>query len=462
MHDRHKARLVDGHEGKLLLKLALPMVLGILGMNVFHLVDTIYIGMLGREFLAAIAFTFPVVLIVNGIAMGIGIGTAAVVSRAIGKGDHRRVQRLTTDSLLLAFCLVVLVAIAGFLTIDPVFRLMHAQKNLLPHIRQYMRIWYAGAAFVVVPMVGNNAIRATGDTKTPGVVMVLAFGVNALLDPVLIFGLGPFPRLELAGAALATVISRSVTLAIALWVLVRREHMLSFARPAIRSVLESWKGVLFIGLPTGATHAIMPLGLGIITRLLADFGPHVVGGFGAATRVEMFGLVPIWALGSGLSPFIGQNWGAGKLHRVQRGIRSAQMFSAAWGAAMLVLLFALAPVLALMFSRDRAVTGTIVKFLRIASWGYPFLGIGLLAANAMNVLNRPLHSASLNVLYMFGLMVPLSFLFSRLMGVTGIFTGFAVARALAGTTAFFWLRAIVRREKDRSQVRSRDKARGLN
>ena len=139
------------------------------------------------------------------------MGASAAVSRAIGEGDLDRERRLTTDSLLLALLIVGFAAAVGLLTIRPLFRALGADETTLPYIRQYMTIWYPGVIFVVVPMVGNNCIRATGDTRTPGMVMVIGAATNAVLDPLLIFGLGPFPELGIRGAAAATLIGRSVT-----------------------------------------------------------------------------------------------------------------------------------------------------------------------------------------------------------------------------------------------------------
>ena len=232
MSSGKKAMLVEGAVGKMLFRMAVPMVFGMLGIVVFNLADTFFVAQLGTPELAALSFTFPVVLVVGSIAMGLGVGVSAVISRAIGKGDHNRVQRLTTDSLVLALLIVVVAVILGIFTINPLFTQLGATPEIIALIRQYMTIWYLGAVFVIVPMVGNNAIRATGDTKTPGMIMVVAAAINIVLDPLLIFGLGPFPMLGLKGAAIATVIARATTLIVALWVLIYRDKMVSFELPS--------------------------------------------------------------------------------------------------------------------------------------------------------------------------------------------------------------------------------------
>ncbi|GAI71534.1 unnamed protein product, partial [marine sediment metagenome] len=257
-----RARLTEGPVGKTLVRLTIPMIFGIVGIVAFNLVDTFFVGKLGTDELAALSFTFPVVLIINSLAHGLGIGASAVISRAIGEGDHHKVQRLTTDSLVLSVLLVAFFVVLGQLTINQIFRLLGATPEILPLIKQYMRIWYFGMIFVVVPMVGNNAIRATGDTKTPSIIMIVAVVFNFIFDPMLIFGIGPFPRLELAGAAIATVISRGITFLVALYVLYFRDKMLTFVKPKIRDIITSWKRILYIGLPNAGTRMVIPLAIG--------------------------------------------------------------------------------------------------------------------------------------------------------------------------------------------------------
>ena len=236
-----RARLTEGSVAGTLIRLALPMMLGIVGMVAFNLVDSFFVGRLGTLELAAMSFTFPVVLVIMSISRGLGVGTTAVLARAIGEGDQHKVRRMTTDALLLSLIVVVAFVVAGLLTIEPLFRVLGAGDEVLPLIKKYMFIWYLGMPFVVIPMVGNSAIRATGDTKTPSAVMFVAILVNLALDPVLIFGLGPFPRLELAGAALATAIARATTLVIALLLLTRREKMLTLERVPLKQVFQTWR-----------------------------------------------------------------------------------------------------------------------------------------------------------------------------------------------------------------------------
>jgi putative MATE family efflux protein len=447
--------LVEGPIGRQLVKLTIPMIFGLVGIIAFNLVDTFFIGRLGAKELAALSFTFPVVMVIGSLALGLGAGASAVISRAIGEGDTPKVRRLTTDSLALSLLLVGVVSAIGFLTIDPLFTALGATPELLPLIREYMVIWYPGMVFVVVPMVGNNAIRATGDTKTPGIIMLIAGIVNGIMDPLLIFGPGPFPRLELAGAAIATVIARAITLMVAIWVLGYRDKMLTAKIASLRAVYDSWKSILYIALPTAGTRVIVPFSIGVLTRLLASYGPEAVAGFGVAMRIEFLAMTVIFALATVVAPFVGQNLGAGRLDRVRIGLKYSKRFAMAWGAGLFVVLAISGRWIAPLFSDNADVVSTTVLYLMVVPACYGVQGVLQFSTTALNVLQRPLHAATLMIIQMFALYIPLAYLGSRLFGIAGLFLGVVIAYFIGGLAGHVLLGKILSTEARRQDESSR-------
>ncbi len=444
MKPSKKAQLTEGPIGITLFKLGVPMLIGILSMIAFNLVDTYFVGKLGTNELAAMSFTFPVVMVISSLAMGLGIGTSALVSRAIGEGNHERVRRLTTDGLVLALLVVICGVIVGLLTIDPLFRAMGATEEVLILIRQYMAIWYLGVIFVVIPMVGNSIIRATGDTKTPGMIMLVVVIVNTIMDPLLIFGIGPFPRLELAGAAIATVIARAITLVVAVWVLTYREKMVTFVKPTLSEGLNSWKRILAIGIPSAATNMIIPVSIGVVTRMVAMFGPSAVAGFGVASRIDIFALAIIISLAAVLSPFVGQNWGAGNKERVNIAIQHSTRFTIGWGLTVFVVLLIAGRPIAGLFSDNPQVIETMVLYLAIVPLSYAFQGMLNLVNSTLNVLQKPLYAAGLTILQMVVLLIPLAYIGATYVGLSGIFGAILVANTIAGTSSYFVLKHTIK------------------
>jgi putative MATE family efflux protein len=439
-----RPNLIQAPVGRTLLRLAGPMVLGLLAVIMFNVVDSFWVGKLGASELAAMSFTFPVSLLVMSISMGMGVGMTSVVSRFIGAGEMQRVRRLTTDGLLLANGLVVLFAGLGRLTIDPLFRALGADAELLPLIRQYMVPWYLGIGFLVIPMVGNAAIRATGDTRTPSFIMIIAGIVNFILDPLLILGIGPFPRLEMRGAALTTVAAYAITFVTAIWILHHRERMLVWARPKPSEFLDSARRILHVALPSIGTQLLAPLASGVLTRMVASYGTEVVAGFGVGTRVEALSLIGVSALASALAPFVGQNSGAGRIDRVREAFAFSVKVTFVYGLLLTGLLAWLAEPIGRMFTDHAAVVEATRGYLRIVPISFGLFGAMFIGSSAFNASGRPFRSATLIFVRLFVLAVPLAWIGSRWLGITGLFAGISVANAAVGILAMFLARATFR------------------
>jgi MATE family, multidrug efflux pump len=432
--------MLNGPVGGTLLRLAAPMAVGIAAIILFTVVDTFFVGQLGSRQLAAMSFCFPVNFVVYSIVMGIGIGTTSVIARAIGEGDRAKVRRLATDALLLAGTLVLLVAGTCFLFLDEIFAAMGADADLMPMIRAYMVPWLGGVGLLMIPMVGNSAIRATGDTKSPAVIMMISGVANVVLDPLLIFGLGPFPRLELRGAAIATVISWAITFVAALYLLIRRERMIERRIPRLSEVWESWRAILYVGLPAAGTNLLMPLAAGVLTRLAAGYGTATVAAYGVGTRLDMLSMVGINALSTALTPFVGQNYGAGRRERVEEAARFSMRASLVFGIGIAAIYGLGAGPIARIFNDEAAVTDAAAHYLRIVPLAYGFAGVGVLVNTIFIALNQPGYASLLMVIRLFVFNVPIAYAGSTLFGITGFFAGIAVGMGLIAPVAFLMIR----------------------
>jgi len=435
--------MTEGPVGPNLIGLAIPMIFGLISILLINLVDTFYISMIGVKELVAISFTFPVTFTLMSFSFGIGIGAASVISRAIGEGDHHRVQRLTTDSLLLVALIILVVAGLSYLNLDAIFRLMGATDESLPLIEEYMIPWLMGVVFVVIPIVGNSAIRATGDTKTPSIIMVIAAVVNAVLDPILIFGYGPFPEMGIEGAAIATVISYISIMIVGLWMLGKRDRMLTTNWPGIAGILSSWKALLYIGIPAMLTQLLFPVSNAVLTRIAADLGDATVAAFGVGSRIESLAMIGSMALSSVIIPFIGQNYGAKNFDRIKTASRFVLRFALIWGVTAWAFLALFSGGIAWAFSDDPEIQDLIQQFFWIVPFGFGFHGISQLVSASCNALHRPFHSTTINIMRLFLFLIPLVYLGSQIWGTTGFFIGIALGNLATGTIAWYWFRSSI-------------------
>lgn len=437
-----KAKLLTGPVGSTLFRMALPMVAGVLAMMLYNIADTYFVGQLGGDQLAAMGFTFPITHMMSSVALGLMVGASTVLARLIGSGDFGQVQRITTDGLLLSGCVIFVLGGVGILFLDPIFSAMGAQPHLLPYIRQYMVPYLAAVALLAVPMVANGAIRATGDTKVPSLIMITSALVNVVLDPLLIFGPGPFPRLELRGAAYASILSWVFTFSAALLVLGKREHMLTHPFVSVRTILKSWGTILTVAVPIALTNLLVPVAIACLTAMMATFGPYSVAGFGVGARVEALSLIGPFALTAALSPFVGQNFGAGDHARVRAALRAAVLGCWGWGLVACIVLAVSAKWVAAIFTDIPEIQQVIVWYLWVVPWSYGAFATCIQVTTTLNALHRPMLSTLVNLVRMFGLTLPLAYLGSRWFQQPGLFAGIAVSNLVTavGSVAFIvWI-----------------------
>lgn len=430
--------MLTGHPGSVVLKMSLPMIVVSLSIVAFNLIDTYFVGRLGSLELAAMSYTLPVKLISGSLAMGIGIGTSSSVSGALGAGDRSSARRHVSNAHLLALAVSVALALLGLATIQPFFRMLGATDVIIPFIRRYVTIWYLGLPFVIVPLVGHNVIQSTGDTRTPAMILVLALALNVILDPILIFGLGPIPSLGIGGAALGTVLARGATALIVVRVLVRRERLVTRHIGSLVNVLRGWVHILYVGIPAAAINLLQPVSIGFVTRLISGFGAAAVAGFGVATRLESFGIVFMMALSMVFTPFAGSNHGAGTPERVRSGFRFGALYCLLWGIMVFAVFMVVAEALASVFTNDGEIMSVTARYLRVLALSYAFQGTVLLASSALNGIRRPIEAFAISFLRLIVFYIPMAAVGRAIAGIDGIFWGIAFANFVSGLIAFGW------------------------
>ena len=312
------------------------MMAGVSSSILVQMLEMGFIGQLSTAHVAAITFTFPLVMVLTSIALRISIGTSSVIARSVGNrqvsteltpisgqgGDE--VARLGTHSLILVFILMIVISALCWLAIDPLFLAMGASPELLPLIHSYLDIYLPSTVLFTTAMICGSIMRANGSANIPGAIMTIGALVNLILDPIFIFGWFGFPAMELAGAATAMTLTRFGTLLVSLWYINADNLVLREAHFA--GWLRSAKRILHVGVPAMATNLIGPVTAAYITFLIADYGEAAVAGFGVANRIEAVAAMLMFALSGSIGPFVGQNWGAHMVDRVRTGVTASYLF----------------------------------------------------------------------------------------------------------------------------------------
>lgn len=430
--------LTQGSVPGALARLTAPMVMGVSSSILVQTLEMGFIGQLTTQHVAAITFTFPITMILTSLALGISIGTSSVISRSVGGGNREEFARLGTHSLILIAVAMSILSVLTLTLIDPIFSVMGASDELMPLIHSYLDIYLPGTVLFTLVMITGSIMRANGSANIPGVVMTLGALLNLALDPIFIFGWFGVPRMELAGAATANVITRVVLLVVMFYFISGRGMIL--LTNVMQGFWASCKRILHVGVPAMLTQLIGPVTAGFITAMLAEHGDIVVAGFGVAGRIEAVAAMMLFALSGSIGPFVGQNSGARRQDRVAQGVRTSYQFSIVYGLLVAIPLFFGGAVIASWIENDPTVISTAALYLAIVPWSYAMWGVLMMASASFNALGKPLPSTILSFTRMFVVYLPLAATLNHFYGYQGIFVATFISNGLLGIAGWWWFR----------------------
>ena len=427
-----------GSIAKVMFSTALSMVPGTLAISGYNLVDTYFVGKLGTDPLAAMGYTFPVVMIVGCIYHGLGGGVMTPVAQLLGGGRRDQAARMVTSGIVLFTLIGLTLSLAGIALTDPIFRLQDAKPELMPMIRQYMTIWFLGSLSVALGGAGTHLLVSAGAPRIGGLMMLFGLGLNAVLDPLFIFGWRFVPRMGISGAAIATVVAQVIALALVTAILHFKLHLiapLSALTPYPR-VLNAWKTIFRYGIPAILGMVLNPAGMAVITYSVSvTGGKSAVAAVSAAGRLEAVAFIFPMSLGMSLLPIIGQNFGAKRFDRIDLCRRISMRFAFVYLLFMSALYFCLAPLMAQLFAENQPpeVLRLMAHYLRVIAWGFPFIEIHRYSTFYFTGVGRAKSGAALNIMRVVGFMVPLSLAALCFRSLDGIFSARLAADVLAGT-----------------------------
>ena len=433
-----------GPIGRTMIKTAFAMVPGTLAMSGYNLADAFFVGRLGREPLAAMGFTFPVIMLAWCIFHGLGVGVVTTTSQALGGGRKSKAAGLVECGVILSVLLSLVIAVAGICSCEWIFRQFGAKGNTLDLVMAYMNIWFLGCVTGTLSGLGNSLLIATGDAKRAAQMMMLGMILNAFLDPAMIFGFAFIPAMGIRGAALATVFSQLIAAATVLTLVKNKHKLIRWEKIPLRRLFASWSVIIRFAIPATIGMLMMPLGSAVITRITAEFGDAAVGATAAAARVEAVAFVFPMAMGISLVPMIGQNYGARLYGRIRRIQRFSMRFAGIYLLCMAVLFFVMAPIISRWFSPDVEVQRIMTMCLRIIPWGFFAIEIHRYGGFLFTGSGRPSVSAWLNGIRMMGLLVPFSLLSLCFDDVAVLFYARLFADLLSGFLAWYAAKCLMK------------------
>ena len=419
----------EGALGRAVVLLAIPMVVEMLMESVFAVTDIFFVSKLGAAPVAAVGLTESMLAVVYALAMGLGTAVTAVVARRIGEKDPDGAAYAAAQGVCLGLLAAVVLGSLGSVFAPNLLRLMGASPDVLAAGTGFARVMLGGEASVILLFLLNAAFRGAGDAAIAMRVLLISNGINILLGPCLIFGVGPFPELGVTGAAVATTIGRGTGALIAFFTLVRGNHRLHvrlrhFA-PDLHQMRRLWR------LAGSATFQFM-IGtaswIGLV-RIISIFGSVALAGYTVAIRLFIFALLPAWGLANAAATLVGQNLGAGKPARAEQSVWTACKYNLAFLTGIGVLFIAFAPALTGFFGHDAEVSRVAALALRITSLGFPVYAFGMVLMQAFNGAGDTWTPTWLNFIVFWCWEIPLAWLLAEPLGwgATGSFIAIPVA-----------------------------------
>ncbi len=414
------------------LLLAIPMVLEMAGESVFVLVDAYFVGRLGASSLAALALTETMLAIIYSIAVGLAMSTTAMIARRTGEKDTRGAARAAVQAILLAMGIAVILGATGSILAPKLLRVMGGSPEVVAVGTMFARIQMGGMVVIILLFVNNAIYRGAGDATMAMRSVWLANGINIVLDPMLIFGIGFFPELGLTGAAVATTTGRGIGVLYQLWSMSRGERI----RVTRRDVAVDF-GIIkkLVRVSVGGVGQMLVSQVSYIgsIRILSEFGTTVLAGYLLAIRLVIFILLPAWGLANAAATLVGQNLGAGKPDRSERAVYVTGFWNMGVMAVITVVFVSLAPSILAPFAPDAATHDVGTRALRIISYGYIFYAWGMVTMQAFNGAGDTMTPTKINIGVFWFFQLPLAWLlaFPLGFGEDGVFWSFALAYSLS-------------------------------
>jgi putative MATE family efflux protein len=432
----------EGPVGRSILLLAIPMVLETVLESVFAITDVFFVARLGEDAIATVGLTETMMTLVYTLAIGLSIGATATIARRIGEHNPDGAARAAVQTLALGLGVAIALGIAGVLIAPTLLRLLGAPESVIRTGSTFTRVMIGGNASVVMLFLINAVFRGAGDAAIAMRVLWLANGINIVLGPMLIFGIGPFPELGVTGAAVATTIGRGTGALFALYRLfqpgrhiqVRRQHLR--LDPAVMWGVVRLSGTATLQVFIGTASWLA------LVRILSRFGAAAIAGYTIAIRVILFALFPSWGLGNAAATMVGQALGAKKPDRAERAVWIAGFYNLCFLGTVGILFVLFAGTITSAFTQEADVFSYARDGLLIVALGFPFYAYGMVVTQSFNGAGDTWTPTYLNLFVFWLFEIPVAWVLSARfgLGAHGVFWAIMLAFSLLAVASALMFR----------------------
>lgn len=439
-HERMRGEILNGSIDKTLLKLAYPLIFFNLLFIVYNLTDTFWLGKLGREAVSAPTVSFPFIWTMMSFGAGFAIAGFAFVSQYAGAGQWDKAKHNIANLLTLMFFSSFILGIIGFFITPWILHILGVPADAYDNAVIYLRVMFIGIPFSFEGFAFSFALRAIGDTKTPTIINSIAIVLNVILDPLLIFGIGPFPRLEILGAALGTVISYSIASILSIYLVFSGKLGMKFCLSDFKPDFGLYKKMFKIGLPASIGQSLNALGFVVLMGIVSQFGSVVIAAYGIGQRIISLIFTVSDGFSMAMSTMVGQNLGVLNFKRIRKIVNKTILINTIFISIPTLLIFLFRTQIIGIFIKDILVINEGAIFYACFLIAMPFFGIFFISTSVVRAAGRTKESMVLGIIRLWGLRVSLAYFLSTLWGSKGIWIGMAMSNIIASILAYFWYR----------------------
>ena len=399
-----------------LLKLGIPTMVGMLISALYNAIDAYFVGGLGMSQMGAVSVVFPIVQIIIGLGMMFGAGASSYVSRLLGMGDNEQANKTASTSLFSGLLVGAIIIIGIMVFLDPVLTSLGSTETILPYAKAYAKIYVTGSIVNIFTVMMNNLLTAQGAAKFTMIAMLTGSIVNIILDPVMIYGLD----LGIEGAAIATVISLCINMALYIGYIAKKKGVLSFSVKNIAPSKAIYAEVLKIGIPVLVFQILASAAMGSINTAAKPYGDYAVAAMGAVTRIMTVVIYIVFGFLKGFQPFAGYNYGAKKFDRLKKSIKLCMVWTTVFCIIAAIVLIIFANPIVSLFGTDMEMVGLAEKALRLNAVLFVTFGFQMVYASLYLAIGKSLIGSILSLSRQGIFFFPLIFVLPYLFDLTGV------------------------------------------
>ncbi len=422
--------------------LSVPMILEMIMESLFAVVDIFFVGKLGDDAIATVGLTEAVIVIVYSMGVGISMAATAMVARRFGEKKFKRAGSAAFQLLVFGSAISLLISIIGFVFAKEILELMGASDEVIAIGVPYTRIIFAGNLSILLLFLINGAFRGAGQAHLAMRTLWISNGINIVLDPIFIFGIGSFEGFGLVGAAWATTIGRSIGVCYQLYHLFNGKHRLVILKENLKLKWKTMRKIVAISIGGMGQFLIDSVAWIALTRITAEFGSTAVAGFTIAFRILIFSLMPAWGLSAAASTLVGQNLGAQKVKRAAISVWLTARYNVIFLSIVTILYLVFGDMLVALFTDNPEVQKIASLGLRVIVLGYVFFAVGMVMTQAFNGAGDTKTPMFINIGVFIGLEIPLAYVLAMVfkMEYLGIFIAIAFCHSLHALIAIWFFR----------------------